>query len=86
MLAAGRAELHQSLSSLGVSLLRLDIGSFGHAQARGGEGSEAREGQAQGPASRDAAGDGADAQDAQENVLVPLGAALSSGGLVDVLA
>ena len=48
VLAAGRAELHQSLSSLGVSLLRLDIGSFGHAQARGGEGSEAREGQARG--------------------------------------
>jgi flagellar hook-length control protein FliK len=32
-LTAGRAELHQSLSSLGVSLLRLDISSFGQSQA-----------------------------------------------------
>ena len=31
--AGGRAELHQSLSSLGVSLLRLDINSFGQSQA-----------------------------------------------------
>ena len=31
-LADGRAELHQSLSSLGVSLLRLDIGSSGQSQ------------------------------------------------------
>ena len=34
-LAQGRSELRQSLSSLGVSLLRLDIGSFGQHQARG---------------------------------------------------
>lgn len=33
-LAQGRSELRQSLSSLGVSLLRLDIGSFGQPQAR----------------------------------------------------
>ena len=35
-LAAGRGELHQALSSLGTSLLRLDIGSFGAFQGRGG--------------------------------------------------
>jgi flagellar hook-length control protein FliK len=34
-LAQGHSELRQSLSSLGVSLLRLDIGSFGQHQARG---------------------------------------------------
>jgi flagellar hook-length control protein FliK len=33
-LAQGRSELRQSLSSLGVSLLRLDVGSFGQPQAR----------------------------------------------------
>ena len=35
-LAAGRADLHQSLSSLGTSLLRLDIGSFGQPEGREG--------------------------------------------------
>jgi flagellar hook-length control protein FliK len=33
-LAQGRSELRQSLSSLGVSLLRLDVDSFGQPQAR----------------------------------------------------
>jgi hypothetical protein len=33
-LVAGRAELHQALSSLGTSLLRLDIGSFGSSEGR----------------------------------------------------
>jgi flagellar hook-length control protein FliK len=33
-LAGGRAELHQTLSSLGVSLLRLDINSFGQSDTR----------------------------------------------------
>ncbi len=34
LLAAGRGELQQSLSSIGVSLLRLDIGSSGQPQSR----------------------------------------------------
>lgn len=33
-LAQGRSELRQSLSSMGLSLLQLDIGSFSHSQAR----------------------------------------------------
>ena len=33
-LADGRAELHQSLSSLGATLLRLDIGTFGCSEGR----------------------------------------------------
>ncbi len=37
-LASGRAELHHSLSSLGVSLLRLDIGSSGQSDIGGGQG------------------------------------------------
>jgi flagellar hook-length control protein FliK len=37
-LAAGRTELHQSLSSLGTHLLRLDIGSSGQPQDGGREG------------------------------------------------
>ncbi len=37
-LSEGRAELHQSLSSLGVSLLRLDIGSFGPSEGGGQNG------------------------------------------------
>ena len=37
-LAGGRAELHQSLSSLGVSLLRLDINSFGQSDTRDSSG------------------------------------------------
>jgi flagellar hook-length control protein FliK len=36
-LAQGRSELRQSLSSMGLSLLHLDIGSFSHSQARGRE-------------------------------------------------
>jgi len=37
-LVGGRAELHHSLSSLGVSLLRLDIGSSGSFEAGDGRG------------------------------------------------
>ena len=47
-LAQGRAELHQSLSSLGVSLLRLDIGSSG--QPRAGEREEGPAGDSRGRA------------------------------------
>ncbi len=38
MLAGARSELHHSLSSLGLSLLRLDIGSFGQSDVGGGQG------------------------------------------------
>ncbi len=42
-LAGGRAELHQSLSSLGVSLLRLDINSSGQPETREQSGRSANE-------------------------------------------
>jgi flagellar hook-length control protein FliK len=88
-LAEGRAELHQSLSSLGVSLLRLDIGS-GQPQPQD------REGRSAGGAGRSSAS-GASAgreDDAADALGQPAGAGeattaatgLDSGGLVDVLA
>lgn len=36
-IASGQSELHRTLSSLGVSLLRLDIGSFSQQEARNGD-------------------------------------------------
>ena len=52
-LAQGHAELHQSLSSLGLSLLRLDMGQFGGSEARaGGEGGAGRSRGSSSPSSR----------------------------------
>ena len=82
-LAAGRGELHQSLSSLGTTLLRLDIGMFegreGQRREIGGEGSSGRAAAA--PTEEDesiAAAEGASRAAAPAST--PLGA------LVDVLA
>jgi flagellar hook-length control protein FliK len=81
-LAAGRGELHQSLSSLGTTLLQLDIGMFESREGRrheiAGEGGSARTAAA--PTEEDetiAAAAGATAAPA------PTGA---MGALVDVLA
>jgi flagellar hook-length control protein FliK len=82
-LAGGRSELQQSLSSLGVSLLRLDIGSSGQPQA--GE----REGGFAGEAERSSKGGPSEgAEDGGVEQLGPTASAdgLESGGLVDVLA
>jgi flagellar hook-length control protein FliK len=89
-LAEGRAELHQSLSSLGVSLLRLDIGS-GQPQPQDREGRSA--GGAGGSSASGASG-GREEDDAADALGQPAGAGeatttttgLDSGGLVDVLA
>jgi len=88
-LAEGRSELHQSLSSLGVSLLRLDIGTFGqsltgerdggftgHPESAGG--SRAARGSEE--------GDGSEATAATDTTLAPPNAAIAGGELVDVLA
>jgi hypothetical protein len=82
-LAEGHSELRQSLSSLGVSLLRLDIGSFEHPDARAGDHrSSERDHTPTGGRSVPA--------EAPETVLAPDrgGEACepTSGGLVDVLA
>jgi flagellar hook-length control protein FliK len=84
-LAGGRAELHQSLSSLGVSLLRLDIGSShshpGDREGRfaGSEGSSAHTGSS-------ADDEGETAQPPGEPAGADLSSGLEAGGLVDVLA
>lgn len=85
-LAQGHSELHESLSSLGLSLLRLDIGSFG--QPQGGE----REARFAGSSSQTSASRTSSHEDGDSNE--PVGqidgtsASLSpsSGRLVDVLA
>jgi flagellar hook-length control protein FliK len=93
-LAAGHAELRQSLSSIGVSLAHLDIGldqSGGAAAGGGGQGSGHRaDGQASlgaGHANRAAASEGHEDTDAEPTAEEALTApAPSSGALVDVLA
>ncbi len=90
-LAGGRAELHQSLSSLGVSLLRLDIGSgqyeAGDRQGRFGANPN---GSSDGSSASSARLSSAEELDSAEAALepdgAPLSSALQSGGLVDVLA
>ena len=86
-LTGARGELHQSLSSLGVSLLRLDIGSSAGSDARGREG-RFGEGAGTSRSSADPSGlqegEGAEAGGAPVGAGAPAG--LHSGGLVDVLA
>jgi flagellar hook-length control protein FliK len=88
-LAEGRAELHQSLSSLGVSLLRLDIGS-GQPQPQDREGHLAggAGGSSASGASAGREDDAADAlgQPAGADEATTATTGLDSGGLVDVLA
>jgi flagellar hook-length control protein FliK len=86
-LASGHAELHQSLSSLGVSLLRLDINSFGQSEHRDSSGRSTGD-RAPRSAPAAAAGAVAESEDSQptgaRQDLSPTG--LSGGALVDVLA
>jgi len=86
-LAAGRAELHQSLSSLGVSLLRLDIGSFGQPQAGARDGAFAGD---PGGANGSGAASNTDEVESPEALGEAGGAAapaaIAGGELVDVLA
>jgi len=87
-LATGRSELHHSLSSLGVSLLRLDIGSYGHSQARE-QGSAFSGAAGQRSAARAAAGAEENAENSQTAVeldAVTPTVGLANGALVDVLA
>ncbi len=86
-LQAGRAELHQSLSSLGVSLLRLDINSFGQSQTGEQDGRFAGEA---GASNASRASDTNEQVDGSEPLGEPEGAAararIAGGELVDVLA
>jgi flagellar hook-length control protein FliK len=85
-LAEGRSELHQSLSSLGVSLLRLDISSFGQPQAGSREDRSA--GNPDGTSTAGPAQDSEAADDAATGALDGAGAPapIAGGELVDVLA
>jgi flagellar hook-length control protein FliK len=85
-LAEGRSELHQSLSSLGVSLLRLDISSFGQPQA--GSREDAQAGNRDGTSATSASQDSEAADDAAGGALDAIGASapIAGGELVDVLA
>jgi flagellar hook-length control protein FliK len=86
-LAAGRAELHQTLSSLGVSLLRLDIGSFGQSEA------QSREGRFAGSPQDSRGTSGSSASEEPEEIAAVAGAGQGGaptgaprGELIDVLA
>jgi flagellar hook-length control protein FliK len=90
-LVEGRAELHRSLSSLGVSLLRLDIGSSGqsHTQDREGRLPEGTGGSSSSGATEASPDDEitqAIGQTAPTGESAGAPATLDSGGLVDVLA
>jgi hypothetical protein len=82
-LAEGRAELHQTLSSLGVTLLRLDVGSF--TQSQTGERDQSASGQ--GGSSTSGEADGTEeAEGAQAPAQTTAPAGIGAGELVDVLA
>jgi len=87
-LQAGRTELHQSLSSLGVSLLRLDISSFGQSQAgeRDGRfaGEEGASNASRAPGATEEA-DGSEPAGEAEGTAAAR-ATIAGGELVDVLA
>lgn len=78
-IASGQSELHNTLSSLGISLLRLDVGSFTQEQAQAGEQSQQR---AQQPA-RSTSGTGPEIASTSPASTVSLS---STSALVDVLA
>jgi flagellar hook-length control protein FliK len=86
-LADGRSELRQSLSSLGLPLLRLDIGSYGQSEARERQDHFTAGGNSQGASTRSRStedGDIVDPVGALTGATAP--AAITGGELVDVLA
>jgi len=82
-LTAGRGELHQALSSLGTSLLRLDIGSFGPSEGRQGRQAE---GAAPSSGRRGTTGGGESIEAAEGSQTASAAAPRALGELVDVLA
>jgi flagellar hook-length control protein FliK len=84
-LAQGRSELRQALTSLGLSLVQLDIGSSGQSQAHDAhEGFAGRSNDGSGPAGARAAGEEDEASGDPSGGGRPAGPAL--GEIVDVLA
>jgi flagellar hook-length control protein FliK len=82
-LADGRSELRQSLSSLGLPLLRLDIGGQSEAQERQGR-FAAGAGGSSGSSSSSEDGESAEPVEGLDGVVAPT--AITGGELVDVLA
>jgi flagellar hook-length control protein FliK len=81
-IASGQSELHSTLSSLGISLLRLDVGAFAQQEARAGGQTPQQSRQ-----SRQQADPGALAEDAEEPSTTTGTVSLSSkSALIDVLA
>ncbi len=86
-LAQGRSELHQSLSSLGLSLLRLDISSFGQSEAGDREGRFAASSDGSSASSASRASEEADGPATLgESAAAAAPAPIAGGALVDVLA
>jgi flagellar hook-length control protein FliK len=85
-LVDGRAELHQSLSSLGLPLLRLDISSFGQSQTGAGEGRFAGDTGSSGSGAGTAPEEIESAEAPGEHGGAAAPAAIAGGALVDVLA
>jgi flagellar hook-length control protein FliK len=83
-LAQGGSELRQSLSSLGLSLLRLDIGSFNHSEARDQGARFATRTDGSGASTKTVASGEDEAVDELDGGNRPSGGAM--GEIVDVLA
>ncbi len=84
-LAQGRADLHQSLSSLGVSLLRLDVSTFGQSQSGEHEGRFAGAGEQSASTTSTSPDEGESTQSlGLDGTSAPVGS--PAGRLVDVLA
>lgn len=81
-IASGHSELHSTLSSLGVSLLRLDIGAFSHQEGRAGGHAQ----QPAGPPHRNAPASETDLEELHAATLPTTLALSSSSALIDVLA
>ena len=81
-IASGQSELHSTLSSLGISLLRLDVGAFSQQEARaGGQAPQ----QSQQQAGR-AGGLAEEAEEAATSTATGTVALSSNSALIDVLA
>ncbi len=81
-IASGQGELHSTLSSLGISLLRLDIGAFSQQEARAG-GQAPQQSQQQAGRAADLAEEAEEAATSTTTAAVSLS---SNSALIDVLA
>jgi flagellar hook-length control protein FliK len=83
-LAQGRSELRQSLNSMGLTLLQLDIGSFGHSQAQNREERSAAQNSEANAQTTKTISNESEALDGLDETSRPVGSPL--GEIVDVMA